>query len=229
MEDVPNPDVDFVGTIGGMVISIPSIGAISPIKSVKQQGSFDCTQSGETAGTASLEDSEVELLQQVEATIGKRLSAAFERDDRKDSFLNRLSALSQSRKNATNEGNNTMNEVSFEQYYIGDLDDDFDVVSRASGLDAEAATHQELIEAVESLNEFLKQTELELTDEKKKRRDREKNLIKLAKELGTRGEIIESQQETMSEVRLSLFVEFPATTSLIVSNFFCCSNLAAER
>ena len=224
MEDVPNPKVDFVGTIGGMMISIPRSGAISPIHSVKQQGSIDCTLSGDTAGTASLEDSEVELLQQVEATIGKRLSAAFERDARNDSFLNRLSALSQSRinatnegNNATNEGNNAMNEVSYEKLFIGDIADDLDVVSRASGMDSEAATHRELIEGVERLDEFLKQTELKLTHEKKKRREREKNLIKLAKELGTRGEIIESQQETMSEVSSSLFVEFPATKFLTFS------------
>ena len=228
MEDVPNPKVDFVGTIGGMMISIPRSGAISPFQSVKQQGSIDCTLSGETAGTASLEDSEVELLQQVEATIGKRLSAAFERDARNDSFLNRLSVLSQSRINATR-GNNATNEVSFEKLYIGDIADDLDVVSRSSGMDSEAATHRELIEGVERLDEFLKQTELKLTHEKKKRREREKNLIKLAKELGTRGEIIESQHETMSEVRPSFFVEFPATTSLIVSNFFYHSNFAAER
>jgi hypothetical protein len=191
----------FVGNIGGMVISIPSIEA-SPIKPVEQQGSIDCTQSGETAGTtASLADSERELLQQVKATIGKRRSGVVERDARNDSFLNRLSALSESRNNTNNQ------QVSYEKFYIGNLDDDddFDVVSRASGMDATAATHRELIEAVERLDVFLKQTELELTNEKKKRRDREINLIKLAKELGTRGKIIESQHEAMRKVSSSIF------------------------
>lgn len=212
MEDAGQAAAPFEGNIDGMVIRFPNIGAIPIIKPVEKEGSIDRTQSGETAGTASLQDSEEELLQQVEATIGKHLSAVFDGDARNDSFLNRLSALSQSRKSSIN--------GSLEKYLIGGLDDDDDdddiddVVSRVSGLDAGFATHRELIDAVERLNEYLKQTELELSDEKRKRRLREKNLIKLAKELGTRGKIIERQLETMSEVRLSFFVECPATTSV---------------
>jgi hypothetical protein len=197
MEDA-EPAAPFVGNVGGMIISIPSIGAsATPIKPVEKQGSFDHTQSDETAGTASLEDSEEELLQQVKATIGKRLSAVFEWDARNDLFLNRLSALSQST-------NNSPNGLSYEKLCIGD-DDDFDVVSKASGLDPDLATHQELIEAVEELNEYLKETEHELTSEKRKRRLRENNLIKLAEELGIRGKIVDGQHETMSKVRSTFF------------------------
>jgi hypothetical protein len=189
----------FEGNVGGMIISIPIIGA-SPIKPVEMEGSVDRTHSGETAATASLEDSEEELLQHVEATVGKRLSAVFDGEAQNDPFLNRLSALSQCR-------SNSINGSSSEKFYIGsvDDDDDSDATSRESGLDAEVATHRELVEAVERLNEYLKQTELELSDEKRKRRLREKNLIKLAKELGARGKIIEDQLETINEVRSSFF------------------------
>lgn len=69
---------------------------------------------------------------------------------------------------------------------------------------ADEMTYEELLALVERLYDNLKQADAALTKERSRRTGREKNLIKLAKELRTRKSKMEELEEQIEEVRRAL-------------------------
>lgn len=103
-----------------------------------------------------------------------------------DSFLENLNVSYTSSIGGSSTGTN---ESSYHKFFIGTVSEETEecsVQSHVSDLGTEDLSHGELMDAVQRLYKQLKQAEDALTVERNKRRSREKNLLKLAKELGKR-------------------------------------------
>jgi hypothetical protein len=163
------------------------------------------TSTAATSPTTVPESEEEFLLRKVEDTLQKHVvgsgSSVFsEQDIQRDSFIARLASLARkARSSNASIQSASVGASTLERYYMSEDDDTLEVASRI-GIQPHDATHKDLIEALERMNEFLKVTEIELGEEKKKRKTREKNMIKLAKELGTRGKIMQQQIDKINDV-----------------------------
>ena len=103
-----------------------------------------------------------------------------------DSFVEQLNVSFTSSIGGSSTGTT---DSSYHKFFIGTVSEETEecsVQSHVSDLGTDDFSHGELRDAVQRLYKQLKQTEDALASERKSRRSREKNLIKLAKELGKR-------------------------------------------
>jgi hypothetical protein len=176
--------------------------------------SIDRTASTETVTTAtptdndSLDEHEMQLLLKIEAAIGRRMSSINNNNSfygdasvggrggsiMQDSFIRRLSLVSMGSASGSISG--SVAKLSTAESATSSLD---------GKVDAEK-TPGELMAAMDRLREKLQDTQVQLSTEKARRRTREKNLVKLAKELGKNRSKFEEQAETIEEVRCIVFM-----------------------
>ena len=183
-----------------------SAGTITAATTFTQESHNHNETSTQTPAVLVAEEEEA-LLRKVEDTLQKHQhhiissgSSVFsETDVQRDSFIARLAQLTRKARNSSSASNASIGASTLERHYMSETDDDTTVASRLN-FQPHDATHKDLIDALERMNELLKVTELDLSGEKKKRKTREKNMIKLAKELGTRGKIMEQQINKINEV-----------------------------
>jgi hypothetical protein len=180
--------------------------------------SIDRSASTETVTTAtsptdndSLDEHEMQLLLKIEAAIRRRMSSMNNNNNNnsfsgdaasfggrggsilQDSFIRRLSLVSMGSANGSLSG--SMAKWSTAESATSSLDN--------GKIDLEK-TPGELIAVMDRLREKLQDTQVQLSTEKARRRTREKNLVKLAKELGKNRSKFEEQAETIEEVRFIL-------------------------
>jgi hypothetical protein len=117
-----------------------------------------------------------------------------------DSFMMRMASSS-----SIGGSSAGISESSSQRFYIGTVDEEEagSVQSHVSNLGTDDMSQGELMEVVHRLYKQLKKTDITLSEEKKRRRSREKNLIKLARELGKRKEMTNMQMAKIEEVSCS--------------------------
>lgn len=129
-----------------------------------------------------------------------------------DSFVERLSASYSWSIGGSSTGTS---DSSYPKFYIGTVSEEseeYSILSHVSDLGADDMSHSELLDVVKRLYKELKKADEALSAERKRRHSREKNLIKLAKELGRRKNVSTKQLNKNDEVRWA--------DSLIVKVFF---------
>ena len=157
-----------------------------------------------TLGTeeGSMEEEEKEMFVKVkDAPPHRRTSSASLEDSvLNDSFMLRMTS-SMSSIGGSSTG---LSESSSQRFYIGTVKEEGEEGSIQSHVSfgADDMSHDELMDVVHRLYGELKKADETLAREKKRRHSREKNLLKLAKELGTRKDATDKLLSKIGEVRL---------------------------
>jgi predicted RNA-binding protein with PIN domain len=189
---------------------------LSTIQSPESKGSRSTTQKvsvspQESTTAATDEDESCEFygsetfVRVKEGTSSSNRNSAISLDGSSlhDSFLDHLNVSYTS--SIAGSASTGTNESSYHKFYIGTVSEeteDCSIQSHISDLGTDELSHGELMDAVQRLYKQLKQAEDSLSSERKKRRSREKNLIKLAKELGKRKNASNKLLDKIAEVSL---------------------------
>ena len=170
-------------------LNLPTVESPTSMVSIQKKESIS-PQESSTAATDEDEDCqfyETETFVRVKEGTSKKNSAnTLDGSSLHDSFVDHLNVSFTSSVCGSSTGTN---ESSYQKFYIGTVSEDTEegsVQSHMSDLGTDDFSHGELMDAVQRLYKQLRQTEDALAAERKRRRSREKNLIKLAKELGKR-------------------------------------------
>lgn len=140
--------------------------------------------------------------QQKRRSINSTCMASLDGSAMNDSFMVRMAASSSS----IGGSSAGISESSSQRFYIGTVNEgeEGSIQSHVSDLGADDLSHGELMDVVYRLYKQLKKADESLSAEKKRRHSREKNLIKLAKELGKRKEMTNVQSAKIEEMRQEL-------------------------
>jgi hypothetical protein len=188
-------------------ITIPSIGLFPSRPSKQNDASVAQTASMETD---SIEDQEHLILIKVEEAVARR---GFDNANN-DSFMRKLSTLSlgSSGVHSQHGSAGAHSPHGSQKFFIGTVDEEGSVPSRVSNLEADEMSHGELMDLVQRLYGNLKQSDSALSTERERRKSRERSLIKLAKELAARKDVIRRQMGKNEEVcwihTIRLFIIF---------------------
>lgn len=210
------------------MISIPTL-VPSPQDSPRESS----TAASSTEEERSFEEEEKEVAvklndgspkqQQKRRSINSTCMASLDGSAMNDSFMVRMAASSSS----IGGSSAGISESSSQRFYIGTVNEgeEGSIQSHVSDLGADDLSHGELMDVVYRLYKQLKKADESLSAEKKRRHSREKNLIKLAKELGKRKEMTNVQSAKIEEVSRTQRASILENRYNIVPHMICPFNI----